>query len=382
VRRRTAVVGFSLVVGCGRGDASPPAPTASATTPAETWSFAPAAREDALTLPAPCSPMGPTLRGVVPRDARLLGAANGVGEVVVATSSSGRARLATMTMQSGLAPAEAWTDGPGLAAPLAVGSPWMLAGTSADGTRLALRRGPAHPIEELTQGEPLTLASARSTDGRAAVLVRSETGALTAFLGTAGTPAGQWNRLAVDLPGAGARLASLVDVRADEIVVAVDRASDVVWERIGARGSTTLGTLPFGGEVLAVALHEGRPTLLAATLGAIGGDGGTRLERAGMPTLILRGPIAARRGWLVPLEGGVLALWQGEPGTGEASLVHAAAVNDGGAIGPVTAVGEATDVSVASRGERLDVWLRDGAVVRHASAICQLTDRNPKEISP
>ncbi len=371
-----------LVVGCRSREAPPKTDLAGTATAVETWSLTPASRDEALAFPAPCSPLGPTLQSVVPPDARLLASMTAVGELVVATPSPQGTRLVSIRMESGLAPAVGWGDSASLEEPLAVGPPWMVVGTSQQGQRVSLRRGPTEPLEELTQGEGLRVLSARSGEGRAAVLVRDRSEALTVFAGPPSVAAAQWARIAVDAPDGGGPLAKLVSVEPDNVVLALAGHGGVVWHRVGERGTSRVAALSAAGGALDAELHEGRAALLAPTLGVAVGEGGTRLELEGAPPVALRSPTLAKRGWLRSIEGGLVALWLAAGPDGGADRLHAVVVASGVPIGPVTMVGEATDVAMTSRGSRIDVWLRTGTRVRHASAECHLTDRKKGPDTP
>jgi hypothetical protein len=114
---------------------------------------------------------------------------------------------------------------------------------------------------------------------------------------------------------------------------------------------------------------------LSTVLAAPDGSGGVRLATNRGSTVTLRSPEPATRAWLRRVGDGWLAMWLS--GEGESGPVHAAFVRGDRAIGPVTTLGEADDVVVASTGDRVGLWLRHGTELIYIKQRCALGEDKP-----
>lgn len=345
----------------------------------EGWALGADSGRFPIVLPPPCTLAEPVWTSVVAGRTEFVAAPDLLGELMVRNGPQQHETMGRMRMALGQADVIAWAIPANSSHVAAMGSPWMLVGSTLDRTAVWLQRAPGTAHETLTRGEGLEVAASRCQDAHCAVLVRSaeaQDGGRehTVYLGDANEATGQWRRVELSKGVVSTRLASIDRVESDSAVVALDVGGGVEWRRIGREASRVVATLALNEAPLASAFGPDDTAWVAATpsRGPDGLDnGGLRIASSRSAAVELRAPTKATRVTLHPVGTAAVVWWLAPRASGgEQRLLHAAVVSGGRAVGPIAIAAEADDVAFSAHGERIDVWVQDDGSVTYAQVRC------------
>ncbi|HZO15711.1 MAG TPA: hypothetical protein VFB62_20705 [Polyangiaceae bacterium] len=312
---------------------------------------------DRPPLPPPCALRTDALRTVLPRETRFTNERGTLGMLLAAEVSRtpeehvDGAGVVSMTLGRAPFTAVPWPEH-GNPRTARDGDRWVLA------WRARVWRGQA--VEPL--GADLEPVDVFCSGGRCALLASAAERDARLFVGSIDEPVSAWRK--VDLPpGRAQRLASL------EGVMLLDDGELVLVE-----GTTRKAALaaPYGAldalvaRELVAALPAGAPHCTAEAGGVV----------IASPTFHkrLRSSLPAGRATLSALPGGLLVTWlaPNDCESGRKTLFASVIRDDGTPIGPVTAVGEASDYAVSSRGSAFDLWIVHDRTLSWAPGRCVL----------
>jgi hypothetical protein len=337
-------------------------PGSSAVAPIEPWRFSPVPSGDALVLPPPCVARAPTQRAMLPRASRIRAADDVLATLLVAEGAViprwkpdsaallhfGRRPRATPLM---------WPDRGEPLLARATSDQWLVA--FAEPTPTLWRDGRRHALDH----RPVDFACRGE---RCALLLAKGNG--TQLLdGSADTPLRRWRR--TDVEGGAVAIAALSPTP----LAAVMRGEDVVFvdasDHERARAGASHGVLDAIAAPKPLALaYAGPPDPSSCAPEA----GGVRVLDGDGHATRLRSAYRANGGVLRALAGATLAVWTAPARCGAPrKAVHAAVLDERGrSIAPVTLMGRADQVAVASHGEQIDLWLARDRMVTWARGRC------------
>ncbi|MBM4375731.1 MAG: hypothetical protein FJ095_11655 [Deltaproteobacteria bacterium] len=362
-----AAAATALSAGCTKEEPARPKPSK---TDALVWNLTPEAQGPGLGLPSPCVREGAALRTVVLPTTRLYGGAALLDALLATIGEEGSPDAGILRMTPGVVRAEPIALTARTSHLAVAGPPWLVASVSHDRRALSLVGSTATEALELARGEELALDGLATRQGEVAVLASAiMEGERRGFvlLGSYGAASERWRR--VELPAATVGV-SIEELRPNETLLAVREPRRASWLRV--RGDTVepSESLELDTSPLATSRRGDEFAALTTMLAAPDGSGGVRLATSRGSTVTLRSPEPAKHAWLRRVGDGWLALWRS--GDGEAAPLHAALVIGDRALGPVTTLGGADDVIVASTWDRVVLWLRRGTQLTYVKHRCPL----------
>lgn len=342
--------------GCEETNAPPVAPEAPAGA-VQPWTLGAARTRAALVLPPPCVEREPTLMAVLERNTRIVAQADTLGRLWVAEGPSATDRwhadasgIVTLT-HGRTAPVPAPWPQRGTPVVALSNEAWLLA-YDADAELRLWWRNESRPIADNRHALGL------DCDGDRCALLGDDG---TVWIG-APSSTSPWRRVALSQFG---EAPIAVKVRGEEVVVAMRDA-------LRARFVTIAGeTAPTSTTALGIA-----PELLALTIPAavmteppyhlVDGcpnEGGVVVNVDGLPSIRMRSPQPPKSGKLATMARGWLAAWIAPVRCrSRRQVLHAAVIGrDGRPVAPVTTVGHADAIHIATQGHDVDLWLRHHA---------------------
>ncbi len=353
----TALVTFSACGACEEpsDDAAAPAPLLGNVQP---WTFGAARTEAALVLPPPCVEREPTLMAVLGRPTRLAAERHTLGRLWAAEGPShqGRWRADAASIvpliHGRTRPRSAPRPNDGDAVLTRSGTNWLFAHRDADQLHLWWR-GASVPFAKGARAVDLDCR-----DARCALLLEHNDDVFL-MLGDPDGSYSSWVR--VDLGTFDLRPLG-VDISDEGITVAMRDRLRVRFVHVGADGEPQRG--PVLGATPALVAFTMRPAALLTEppyqlIDGCANEGGVVLAVDGHAPTHLRSPQPPVSGALMVMQRGLLATWLAPTRCGSRRrMLHAAVVgHDGRAVAPVTTVGEADSVHVATQGTDVDLWL-------------------------